>query len=259
MDKREIITEGYLEAYITGDLDSSEMREVETLIASDKEARGEYFKIEKLIELLAFQSKMAPSPVVKRMVMENESVMNNHSDHASSTGGGWKLMMAASVLVAALSLLTSFYFYNQWKTTDHELSNLIAQNLELANNYSQVNNHLNNLRQDVAVLISPEYTRVILAGTDNAPEANAVIYWNSKQEKIFLNSASMTALPDDQQYQLWALVDGQPIDAGVFDAESGTFQIMKNIGQADAFAVTIEPKGGSESPTLSTMQVLGTV
>ncbi|MEP0368505.1 MAG: anti-sigma factor [Cyclobacteriaceae bacterium] len=259
MDKQKIITEGYLEAYITGDLDASEMREVETLIASDKEARGEYFKIEKLVELLAFHGKKAPSPVVKRMVMENESVMNNHTDHGSSAGSGWKLMMAASVFVAALSLLTAFYFYNQWRTTDYELSNLIAQNLELANNYNQVNNDLDNLRQDVAVLISPEYQRVILAGTDNSPDANAVIYWNSKQEKVFLNSASMAALPGDQQYQLWALVDGLPIDAGVFDAATGTFQIMKNIGQADAFAVTIEPKGGSEAPTLSTMQVLGTV
>jgi anti-sigma-K factor RskA len=259
LDKQEIISGGYLESYITGDLSSSENQEVESLITTDKEARFEFFKIEKLIELLAFQGKISPSPVIKKLVMEHDAVINSHKDSSEGSGSGWKLMIAASVVVAAMSLLTAFYYYNQWRSTDSELSNLIAQNLELATNFNQVNNDLDNLREDVAVLVSPEYRRIILAGTDNAPDASAVIYWNAQQEKVFLNTTAMTTLPSDQQYQLWALVDGQPIDAGVFDAASGTFQIMKNIGQADAFAVTIEPKGGSESPTLSTMQVLGTV
>jgi len=52
-----------------------------------------------------------------------------------------------------------------------------------------------------------------------------------------------------------------PVDAGVFDWNSEGLQKMKSIsGQAvAAFAVTIEPKGGSESPSLETMQVIGNV
>jgi anti-sigma-K factor RskA len=78
---------------------------------------------------------------------------------------------------------------------------------------------------------------------------SAFYLWTQWQNTDYLSA--------EQQYQLWALVDGVSIDAGVFDASRGTFQIMKAIAEADAFAVTIEQTGGAESPTLSTMQVYG--
>ncbi|WP_258103737.1 anti-sigma factor [Marinoscillum sp. MHG1-6] len=259
MDKEEIISQGYLESYITGDLNNEETREVEELIASDKEAMLEFYNIQKLIELLAIRLGISASPVIKRTIMEHPSVSSHIKPIDKGSSGGWRMAMAASILFALFTSVLAAYFYSQWRTTDNELTSLIAQNLQLAESFNRVNNDLNNLRQDVAVLISPEYQRIIMDGTENAPDVKAVIYWNSKQEKVFLNSSTLASLPTDQQYQLWALVDGQPIDAGVFDASTGTFQIMKNIAKADAFAVTVEPKGGSESPTLSTMQVLGKV
>jgi anti-sigma-K factor RskA len=63
----------------------------------------------------------------------------------------------------------------------------------------------------------------------------------------------------DHQYQLWALVGGKPVDLGVFDAPADSTQMkeMKSIARADAFAVTLEPKGGSINPTMDQMVVLG--
>lgn len=261
LNKEEILTEGYLEAYITEDLNSEEIESVASWIVEDEEVKFEYYRIQKLIEHLAFQYKESPSYVVKRMVMENSDVINNISPIStkSTLNGGLKLMMAASVLVAMLSLLTSYYFWNQWKSTDKELSALISQNLDLAYNFNQVNNKLTGLRQDVSVLISPEYQRIVLDGTENASNASAVIYWNEINNKVFLNTGSMQSLPLNKQYQLWALVDGVPVNAGIFDVITGKFQIMNEITAADAFAVTIEPKGGSEIPTLSSLQVIGNV
>ena len=65
----------------------------------------------------------------------------------------------------------------------------------------------------------------------------------------------------EHQYQLWALVDGVPVDLGVFDAEGNGigFKDMKSIGKAQAFAVTLEPKGGSKNPTLDQMVVMGAI
>ena len=111
----------------------------------------------------------------------------------------------------------------------------------------------------MAILISPEFSRIILNGTDNAPTAKAVVYWNQRLEKVFLHTKFMAALPQDQQYQLWAIIDGQPVDAGTFDGNTDSFVEMKNIAKADAFAVTIEKSGGSATPTLSTMQVIGNI
>jgi anti-sigma-K factor RskA len=53
----------------------------------------------------------------------------------------------------------------------------------------------------------------------------------------------------DKQYQLWALMNGQPIDLGVFARDERLLIKMKNVQNAQAFAITVEPKGGSTTPT----------
>jgi anti-sigma-K factor RskA len=62
----------------------------------------------------------------------------------------------------------------------------------------------------------------------------------------------------DQQYQLWALMDNQPIDLGVFEMKQEKLLVkMKNVQKAQAFAITLEPKGGSTNPSLNNMFVAG--
>jgi anti-sigma-K factor RskA len=66
--------------------------------------------------------------------------------------------------------------------------------------------------------------------------------------------------PAGKQYQLWAIVDGKPVDAGMIDLNQPiVFQQMKTINSAQAFAVTIENVGGSATPSLETMCLLGNV
>lgn len=257
MNREEIISDGYLAAYITGELTAEQLSEVERFISEDEEVSDEFYELQKTVEQLTFQYAITPATAVKRFIMEDPKVMNLPTTAREVAGSGLKMMLAASVVVTLLSAFAAVYFWNQWQSTDDRLAQLTARNLELAESYHIVNQELTDIRQDLAVLVSPEFSRIILNGTDNAKEAKAVIYWNPEQEEVYLNSANLASLPQNQQYQLWALIDGVPVDAGVFDAEEGTFQIMKNIAQADAFAVTVEQTGGAESPTLETMQVYG--
>jgi anti-sigma-K factor RskA len=65
----------------------------------------------------------------------------------------------------------------------------------------------------------------------------------------------------DEQYQLWTIVDGSPVDMGVID---NNFQekllAMKAVkGSPAAFAITLEKAGGSPTPTLEEMYVMGEV
>ena len=70
----------------------------------------------------------------------------------------------------------------------------------------------------------------------------------------------MRELSQENQYQLWAIIDGKPVDVGVFDSNFTGLARMKDIAKgAVTFAVTIEPRGGKLSPTLQTMQVAGNV
>jgi len=57
--------------------------------------------------------------------------------------------------------------------------------------------------------------------------------------------------PKDRTYQVWLIEDDKPISAGTFDPDSGlgTLQTDHSLANVEAVAVTVEPKGGSESPT----------
>jgi anti-sigma-K factor RskA len=64
--------------------------------------------------------------------------------------------------------------------------------------------------------------------------------------------------PDDHDYQVWAIVDGTPVDLGVLDSQLGIHR-MRSIADATAFTVTIETLGGNPVPNLDRMVLLGEV
>ncbi len=69
---------------------------------------------------------------------------------------------------------------------------------------------------------------------------------------------NMPQTASDKQYQLWALIDNRQVDLGVFDIKKeGLLVKMKNVHNAEAFAITIEPRGGSPTPTLEAMSAIG--
>jgi anti-sigma-K factor RskA len=76
---------------------------------------------------------------------------------------------------------------------------------------------------------------------------------------IDMANANMPVNDKYHQYQLWALVGGKPVSLGVFDADttSKDMKEMESIASADAFAVTLEKRGGSPTPTMDEMMVLG--
>ena len=86
---------------------------------------------------------------------------------------------------------------------------------------------------------------------DSAPKASAVIVWDAEKQEGVLKVNNVPATARDRDYQLW-VVDPQykqPVDAGVFGVDpSGTtritFKPKSRVQSAQAFAVSLERKGG---------------
>ena len=181
----------------------------------------------------------------------------------------WKYASAASIVIAFASSFMAYSFWNNWKETEVSLMELRALNDQVARDYNQVNQRLGDIETQMQVINNPSFQRVVMKGTENAPQALASIYWNQTSQEVYLSVQNLKALAKDQQYQLWAIVDGKPVDMGVFDSPDGLSAKqagatalsglikMKATGKAAAFAVTIEPRGGKPAPSLETMQVLG--
>jgi anti-sigma-K factor RskA len=57
--------------------------------------------------------------------------------------------------------------------------------------------------------------------------------------------------PSDKQYQLWAIFKGQPINLGSMEiTQKRLLYAMKNVQKAEAFAISVEPKGSNpETPS----------
>ena len=255
MNKEEIINEGWLEAYLTGDVSKEEAKTIESFLESDQEVRSAYGKIEDTLSKMAFMQSVEPSSKVKQAILENisdietkETKIYNLSSYAA----------AASIVVALSLAITAYFFWNKWQDAETRYTSLLTESQTVISSLNTTNKALEDVSKKVEIAISPNYKRIILAGTDNAPANQAIVFWDGAQNKVYLGTGNLADLSNNQQYQLWALVDGVPIDAGVFDPSEGLI-LMKDIDKADTFAVTIEKKGGSETPDLSTLQVIGNV
>jgi anti-sigma-K factor RskA len=241
-----------LESYALGELTQSERLEVERNLAQYPELRAELASIEETMEAFLMKAAVAPGAQVKEKL--EQKIFARETKVVSMTP--WRLVAAASIIIAVTSSILAYNYYNNWKQSETSLNELRAMNEQVARDYNQVNQRLGDIETQMQIINNPAFERVVMKGTANAPEALASVYWNKTSQEVFLSVQNLKSLAKDQQYQLWAIVDGKPVDMGVFDSSTALLK-MKTTGKAAAFAVTIEPRGGKSSPSLETMQVVG--
>lgn len=265
MNIHDYIATGILEAYALGELSERERAEVEKNLAQYPELREELARVEETQERLLMDAAVAPKASIKANLFAR-------IDKAPSTEAKvvampspsirlWKYAAAASVTIALIASFQAYYYWNKWRASETSLTELTAQNQRMAQDYNRVNQHLDKMENDLKnVVNNPAFKRVMMMGTPNAPQSMAYVYWNESSKEVYLSIQSLKQLSKDNQYQLWAIIDGKPVDAGVFDGDVAGLLKMKDIASgAAAFAVTIEPRGGKPTPTLETMQVMGNV
>ena len=264
MNIEEYISSGILEAYALGELSANEKAEVEKNLAQYPALKNELTLIEETQEKLLQKIAVRPRPSVKESIFDKIDAKNSMAKvvqlpPANSQITLWKYAAAASVVVALMTSYLAYNYYGRWRSSEDNLSNLMAQNQRMAQDYNTVNQRLDKIESDFEIIDNPAFSKVVMKGTPNAPEAVAYVYWNQNSNEVYLSVQSMKALSEENQYQLWAIVDGKPVDAGVFDSTIAGLIKMKDLSGAAAFAVTIEPRGGKPTPSLETMQVVGNV
>jgi anti-sigma-K factor RskA len=94
-----------------------------------------------------------------------------------------------------------------------------------------------------------------LAGQDEAANATAVLAANRSGEPAYLWVNGLPTPPDGKQYQLWLYYQGRIWSPGTFTVEpaDGSAWVELYLPLAVTYpvyaAVTVEPQGGSQSPT----------
>jgi hypothetical protein len=129
------------------------------------------------------------------------------------------------------------------------------------NESSQQQAQLQRAREIVETLTASDALRVTVVAAKTPPQPQGkAIYVRDRSSLIFLAS-NMPQLPPQKVYELWLIpTSGAPIPAGVFQPDTrGSAHIIEpplppGI-EAKAFAITIEPEGGSMTPTTPIVMV----
>jgi anti-sigma-K factor RskA len=265
---QEYIESGIIESYVMDLATESERAEFEQYCTQYPELVAARKDFEEKLERHASENAEHPPVGVKVKILEaigNQGSLKsvsfnppkqiiNMENSTSSRGSGWSRLAAAASIILIVGL--AWFGYR----TSSANKDLADKNSALTEKLNSTDSILNQIVAEQKVVKDPNVTVVNMVGTQVAPKSSANIYWDSTSSNVYLVVKNMPNLPSDKQYQLWALIDGKPKDLGVFDAsEDKVILQMKNTQKAQAFAITIQQRGGSPSPTLEKMQSLGKV
>lgn len=267
MNIKEYISSGILERYALGQCDAMEMKSVQDAITSYPELRTELNEIETALFKYAQSNSIAPPSKIKANVLSHiQSSSNSEKKEARiiempRKTNHYKWIAAASMIGFAISTWMNFIQSERYNRVHSELTSLRQQNTLLAEDLN-VNRAGYKQSEELFAFLSDTTTRVIsMKGTTSNPSSIATIYWNPKTSDVYLAVNALPMADDQSDYQLWAIVDGVPVSAGVFSVNdtSSVPQKMESFTNAQAFAVTLEKKGGSTTPTLEKLVVIGNV
>jgi anti-sigma-K factor RskA len=261
VDIKKYIESGILENYILGLTSEQESREVRKYAAQYPEIRKELDEIERSLELYAEAKKVkAPAGLEAKILEEIGNSADIPPKNLPNKGGnnGFTFLLGFLFLVTAVA---AFWFYNRSQALKEANDDLKTQLDSLRFDCEQTRIDLRLLRDELEIIRAGGNETIIMKGTDKVPLARANIHWNQETEKSYLDIINLPTPPPDKQYQLWAIVNGVPTDMGVFDIkiDSTVLQEVPFIENASAFAVTLEQKGGSLTPTLEEMVVIGNI
>jgi anti-sigma-K factor RskA len=261
VNNKEYIESGVLELYVFGQLDAAEMKEVEAMCAHNPDIKAELDAIQGSVAGYASTSARQPDPALRDKILSQLDLTDAAEPKVIPMGGGtsYRWLAAASVALFIISAGGNVYLYNQYQTVNGQLAQLQTDKNVLADNNTHLTKQLNTLGNDISVMSNPSNVKIELAGLPISPAAKALIYWDKERKATYINTSALPPLAEAKQYQLWAIVDGKPVDLGMLplDKQEASLIRMKDVGEPQAFAITIEPKGGSANPTMDQMIVLG--
>ncbi|MEL6695097.1 MAG: anti-sigma factor [Bacteroidota bacterium] len=279
MNVEELIESGILELYVLGTLPEEEARHIHQQVMNDERLRQEVEAIE--ATLIQMGESHAPAKrldvmdsVMNAIATEEEAQIENQKDGEGKEGASIvsitseatpppKSMVPSWMLAAAVALILSLsgniYFYMQWQSTDAQYTNLLSQSETFAQQNQTLQTKVDEQSDWIAHLSDPQGENVKLKSTVDGKSFEAWVKWNPQTQQISLYQWQLENLSEEQVYQLWAIIDGQPVSAGLLTDLASVPTLTQIEGKPAAFAITIEPTGGSEAPTLSQMVVMGNV
>lgn len=273
MNIHEYIESGKLELFLLGELTEREREEVIAMARAHPQIQQELDALQDAMLALDERMGEAPSAAVKGRIFASLQGDFKEAETAPAPAAvpeqphvvklsPWKPFAVAASLVAILATAAAAYFAVKYYEVDEKFTALLADQQVMADQLNQVKLEYEETGSRLDRLVAGDFRRIELKGEALAvqKDAKVEVFWDQKTEEVFVAVNTLNVLSPELDYQLWAIGKDGPVGIGLVNpVEKFTLQQMQAIAEAGAFAITIEPKGGSQSPTLEKLVVLGEV
>lgn len=281
MDVQRYISSGIIESVVAGLATDPEVRELQAAVEQYPEVKAAADAAQQDMERYVTMQSVPPPVDLKDRIYQ---ALNNEATPETAHAGGaaaeeyaayeeeprepvrvsvaWCYIAAAVAIGLIVSIVFNVTYRNSLNEWKGKYEALVADQQSLTRQNEVFQTRIAQSEEMVSMLSSPSVKKVMMSTTRrDHPESKAIVFWNASSQEVYLSVNSLPEPAADQQYQLWAIVNNRPIDAGVFDTgdKAKGFQKMKGIATAQYFAVTLEKKGGNPTPTLTAMHVIGKV
>ena len=261
-ENREYIDSGILEMYVYGLLTEKENEEIANKAKVNPAINEEIIAIEKAI--IALSSSFSPfhsvanyEKIKAKLELKHADVIDLKPRSNVAQYIGW----AAALLL----LLGIGYQYNELNVTANQVAVTGVQKAKLEQENKALQLQNTTTETNLAVVRDVNNTVVELAGQAVAPQSSAKVYWNKQTEVVYIDAANLPEPPEGKVYQIWSLKlqpTLTPTSIGLLDDFKGNNEklfAVSGTSDAEAFGITLEPAGGSKSPTMEQLYTLGKV
>lgn len=260
MNSREYIESGILELFVFGKLTDAENNEVLEMAKNNPEIQEEIKAIESAVMNLS--QSVAPHlsatnyEKIRTQLLEKNKVIQLQPRKNYAQYMGWA---AAAVFVLGFGI--QFYKLNQ---SNEVISKLSTEKSVMQESIVDLELKKQDAESVLAIVRDNNNIQVALGGQEVAPNAFAKAYYNKETKEVYIDAAGLPTPPEGKVYQVWGLkLDPlTPKSIGLlnnFTANNSKVFKVDKAEDAEAFGITLEPAGGSVSPTLEQLYTLGKV
>tara|TARA_R110002049_G_scaffold273961_2_gene451891 strand:- start:1794 stop:2588 length:795 start_codon:yes stop_codon:yes gene_type:complete len=260
MDIKAYIESGILELYVAGQLSETENQEIHSLLQQYPELLQEVLDIESaVVKLTAAVSPGAKGfDTIKNQLNANDTKvveLQPRQTHWMSYAG-W----AASIVLAA----GLFWTFNQKTELEQQIQTAEIENQYLETQIEDARTDLAATKNLLNVIRDKDIIAVPLGGQGDYAASFAKVYWNKADNTIYLDGEGLPNAPEGKVWQVWSLTLNPltPTSLGTiedFNTDANKIFTIANANESQAFGITLEPEGGSESPTMEQLYTLGVV
>lgn len=268
MDIKEYIESGVLEAYALGALPADEAARVQADLARNPELAAELAAIEEtMYQFAANNAQEPPAGMAERIWATIDATGREQTEKpaartipvGSSYSTRWNMAAMWAALVISLAGNALFWYRNSEQKREY-----VAQTTRMEQMATDINSlagTIDEYRKNKAMMADTGMQTVVMHTMQPGHPMAATLFWSKQNGDAYVSIDALPEPPKGMQYQLWVMQDGKPVDMGVLPTGMANTPAIQKVNmkvmEGQAFAISLEKQGGSPTPTMQNIYVMG--